>query len=223
VLVVEDQIDLRQTLCDNLAAEGFSTCAAATAETALDRAGQAPLPDLIMLDLILPDRSGLEVCRSLRAEPRTEKIPVIMVTGKSDEIDRIVGFSVGADDYVVKPFSMRELMLRVRAVLRRTKRDDAGAPEILGGSVRIDPSAHRVRVDEQDVVLTALEFKLLVALAGGRGRVQTREHLIDHVWGHKAPVTSRTIDTHVKRLRRKLGPAGAQIETLRGVGYRFRA
>jgi two-component system phosphate regulon response regulator PhoB len=152
----------------------------------------------------------------------TRRIPVLMLTAKGDEIDRVVGFEIGADDYVVKPFSVRELLLRIRAILRRaepTAPDSAG--EISFGRLRIDPQAFRAWIDEDEVTLTALEFKLLATLLARRGRVQTREQLLQDVWGIQASVTTRTVDTHVKRLRQKLGPAAAYIETLRGVGYRF--
>jgi two-component system phosphate regulon response regulator PhoB len=172
---------------------------------------------------MLPDISGIEVCRQLRANRRTQGIPVLMLTAKGEEIDRVVGFEVGADDYVVKPFSVRELTLRVRALIRRSQKVEPDQDDISFGRLRIDSGAHQVWVDGQEVVLTALEFRLLTTLLVRRGRVQTRERLLQDVWGIDADVTTRTVDTHVKRLRQKLVEAGEYIETLRGVGYRFRS
>jgi two-component system phosphate regulon response regulator PhoB len=171
---------------------------------------------------MLPDMSGTEVCRRLRAEDASREIPVIMLTAKGEEVDRIVGFEVGADDYVVKPFSVRELLLRVRAVLRRSHSPKTEDGSLAFGALRLDRDSHRVWVDGQEIALTALEFKLLDTFLSRRGRVQSREALLSDVWGIEADVTTRTVDTHVKRLREKLGPAGRYIETLRGVGYRFR-
>jgi two-component system phosphate regulon response regulator PhoB len=181
-------------------------------------AGQTP--DLVLLDLMLPDVEGTEVCRRLRADPKTKGIPIMMLTAKGDEVDRVVGFEIGADDYVTKPFSVRELLLRVRAVLRRgTEPRESGTIQV--GVLTIDGEAHRVFVEGREVALTALEFRLLSMLAGRRGRVQTREVLLNEVWGLHLNVETRTVDTHVKRLREKLGAAGGLIQTVRGVGYRF--
>jgi two-component system phosphate regulon response regulator PhoB len=224
ILIVEDEEDLVQTLEYNLRQEGYEIRVALTGKEALEQARREPLPDLVLLDLMLPDFPGTEVCRRLRQDPATRSLPVLMVTAKDEEIDRVVGFEMGADDYVVKPFSVRELMLRVRAILRRAVADEAPADtgvEIVLGRLRISPQAHRVWVDGQEVVLTALEFKLLSMLAERRGRVQTRDQLLEDVWDMPGDLTTRTVDTHVKRLRQKLGPAGAYIETLRGVGYRM--
>jgi two-component system phosphate regulon response regulator PhoB len=181
------------------------------------------VPDLVVLDLMLPDLSGTEVCRHLRMSDRTRHVPVLMLTAKGEEIDRVVGFEVGADDYVTKPFSVRELMLRVRAIVRRAHAPEAEAGELVFGRLRLDGGGHRAWVDGQEVSLTALEFRLLTTLLSRRGRVQTRDTLLEDVWDMSGDVTTRTVDTHVKRLRQKLGLAGAYIETLRGVGYRFRA
>ncbi|MCA9707939.1 MAG: response regulator transcription factor, partial [Myxococcales bacterium] len=170
------------------------------------------------------DISGTEVCRQLRQGSDTRRIPVLMLTAKTDPIDRVVGFEVGADDYVTKPFSVRELVLRIRAILRRTEAAAPVEPEMLRfGILRLDFEGHRVWVEEQEVTLTALEFRLLKTLVQRRGRVQTREILLNHVWEMSGDVTTRTVDTHVRRLRKKLGPASAYIETLRGVGYRFQS
>lgn len=223
ILIVEDERDLLNTLDYSLQKEGYRTRCAENGNDALRLAAEAPVPDLVILDLMLPDISGVEVCRTIKAAAPTKRVPVLMLTAKGEEIDRVVGFEVGADDYVVKPFSVRELSLRIRAILRRT-----GAPEdepdmLEFGRLRVDPSAHRTWVDDEEVKLTALEFKLLTTLLQRRGRVQTREVLLTDVWGFSAEVTTRTVDTHVKRLRQKIGEAGRYIETLRGVGYRFRS
>ncbi|MBT9559685.1 MAG: response regulator transcription factor [Myxococcales bacterium] len=223
ILVVEDEPDLLATLDYNLEREGYHTRLAASGREALDFAALEPMPELILLDLMLPDLSGTEVCRRLKNDPKTRDIPVIMVTARGHEIDRVVGFEVGADDYVVKPYSVRELLLRIRAVLRRTQDAEVerqGAATRVG-MLRIDVTAHRAWVNEDEVTLTALEFKLLQVLLRRRGRVQSREQLLNDVWGITADVTTRTVDTHVKRLRQKLGDAGSYVETLRGVGYRF--
>ncbi len=223
ILVVEDEPDLLATLDYNLEREGYHTRLATSGRDALECASLEPKPELILLDLMLPDVSGTEVCRRLKNDPRTRDIPVIMVTARGHEIDRVVGFEVGADDYVVKPYSVRELLLRVRAVLRRTQDAEAERPDAATrvGMLRIDVTAHRAWVNEEEVTLTALEFKLLQVLLRRRGRVQSREQLLNDVWGITADVTTRTVDTHVKRLRQKLGEAGSYVETLRGVGYRF--
>ena len=225
ILIVEDEPDLLGTLEYNLEREGYRTRCAATGAEALARAAEDPVPDLVLLDLMLPDISGTEICRSLRSQERTRHVPVIIVTARGEEIDRVVGFEVGADDYVVKPYSIRELLLRVRAILRRANpREQEGASAAIDfGLLRVDGSAHRVWVDDAEVTLTALEFKLLTTLLERRGRVQTRDVLLTDVWGMSAEVTTRTVDTHVKRLRQKLAGAGRYVETLRGVGYRFRS
>ncbi len=223
ILIVEDEQDLVTTLEYNLEREGYQTRSAMTGEAALVEASKQPTPDLILLDLMLPDFPGTEVCRRLRSQPETKGIPVVMVTAKGEEIDRVVGFEVGADDYVAKPFSVRELLLRIRAVLRRTQSTAAEPTKDLNfAQLRVDPEAHQVWLDGAEVILTALEFKLLTTLLSRKGRVQSRKQLLDDVWGIQADVSTRTVDTHVKRLRHKLGTAGDYIETLRGVGYRFR-
>jgi two-component system phosphate regulon response regulator PhoB len=223
ILIVDDEQDLLNTLEYNLQREGFQTRLAATGAEAISAAQQRPLPDLVLLDLMLPDMVGTEVCRALRSLDATRHIPVVMVTAKGAEIDRVVGFEVGADDYVVKPFSVRELVLRMRAVLRRTSATENTSETIQFGELRLDPAAHQCWVSEAETSLTALEFKLLKTLLERRGRVQTREVLLTDVWGFSADVTTRTVDTHMKRLRQKIGSAGHYIETLRGVGYRFRS
>jgi two-component system phosphate regulon response regulator PhoB len=223
ILIVDDERDLVTTLDYNLRREGYETRTAMTGRQALDLAVQVPRPDLIILDLMLPDLAGAEVCRRLRAAEATRGVPVLMLTAKGEEIDRVVGFEVGADDYLTKPFSVRELLLRIGAILRRVQvSEPAPSPTESFGCLRLDRDAHRVWVDDAEVVLTALEFRLLATFLGRRGRVQSREALLTDVWGVNPEISSRTVDTHVKRLREKLGAAGDYIETLRGVGYRFR-
>lgn len=227
ILIVDDEKDLASTLAYNLEREGFDTVTAHTGRAALDAAADAGAAlDLVILDLMLPDVSGFEVCRRLRQMERLKDVPVIMLTAKGEEIDRVVGFEVGADDYVVKPFSVRELLLRVKAILRR-RGSEEGPPAAEGatidfGILKVDEGGHRVWVSGEEIRLTALEFRLLITFLARRGRVQTREVLLSDVWGIEAEVTTRTVDTHVKRLREKLGAAGAYIETLRGVGYRLK-
>jgi len=222
ILIIEDEADLAATVDYNLQREGYQTRVAHTGVAGLEAAQLDPLPDAIVLDLMLPDVSGTELCRRLRESERTREIPIVMCTAKGSEIDRVVGFEVGADDYVVKPFSVRELMLRIRALLRRAQRTESEPEMLRFGRLRVDREAHRAWVDEREVSLTALEFRLLYAFLSRKGRVQTRDALLSDVWGIDADVTTRTVDTHVKRLREKLGEAGVYIETLRGVGYRFR-
>ena len=223
ILIVDDEPDLIGPLEFALRREGFGTRSAQTGADALLKATQDPLPDLVLLDLMLPDLPGTEVCRRLKADARTAHVPVIMVTARAEEIDRVVGFEVGADDYVVKPFSNRELILRVRAVLRRARpRDEpASADSVVFGRLKVDQAAHRVWVDGVEIILTALEFRLLATFLARRGRAQTRESLLEGVWGMQGSITTRTVDTHVKRLRQKLGEAGNYVHTVRGVGYRF--
>ena len=217
VLVVEDEPDLAQIVAYNLAREGYATLTAANGRDALSILESSPRPDLVLLDLMLPDMSGTEVCRTMRSQPETESIPVIMLTARGDEIDRVVGFEVGADDYVTKPFSVRELMLRTDASFNTPETE----PNEQFGVLKIDRAAHRVFVEDEEIVLTALEFRLLDTFLQRRGRVQSRDRLLSDVWGIDADVTTRTVDTHVKRLRQKIGSASHYIETLRGVGYRF--
>ncbi|HTU58384.1 MAG TPA: response regulator [Polyangiales bacterium] len=221
ILIVEDEPDLQQVLEYNLKQAGHDVFATKLGQEGM-RFARDHRPDLVLLDLMLPDTSGIEVCRALKESPNTKAIPVLMVTARGEEIDRVVGFEIGADDYVVKPFSVRELLLRVQAVLRRGK-TETGGPEttIEFGKLRIDRAAHRVWVETQEIELTALEFKLLVTLYDRRNRVQTRSALLDDVWGIQADITTRTVDTHVKRLREKLEAARDYVETVRGVGYRF--
>jgi two-component system phosphate regulon response regulator PhoB len=222
ILVVEDERDLLRVITYNLKQAGFDVVGAPDGETAL-RAVREERFDIVLLDLMLPDISGTEVCRRLKSNPATASIPVVMVTAKGEEIDRIVGFELGADDYVVKPFNPRELILRVRAILRRVDGPTEAGERYTFGVLSVDRAAHRVWVAGEEVAFTALELKLLNMLHDRRGRVLTRDLLLDEVWGSHADVTARNVDTHVKRVREKLGLAGEYIETVRGVGYRFRA
>jgi two-component system phosphate regulon response regulator PhoB len=221
ILVVDDEPDLLELVRVNLRQAGFEVETAETGRQALERVRRAA-PDLVILDLMLPDLSGTEVCRHLRADPALAEIPIIMLTARADEVDRVVGLEIGADDYVTKPFSPRELTLRVRAVLRRRQpASGAGAQVLERATLRLDPERHRCFVEQNEIELTAKEFALLHGLMMRPGRVMTREQLLDDVWGADIAVTTRTIDTHLKRLREKLGPASHLIETVRGVGYRF--
>jgi two-component system, OmpR family, phosphate regulon response regulator PhoB len=222
ILIVDDEVDLVGTLAYSLGREGFATRVAHTGREALGSAREQPRPDLVLLDLMLPDMGGLDVCRELKRREDTRAVPIIMLTARGEEIDRVVGFEVGADDYVVKPFSTRELALRMKAVLRRQgEAQEAPGRELRFGRLRIDSEAHQVWVGDEERALTALELRLLETLVARKGRVQSRETLLADVWGITADVTTRTVDTHVKRLREKLGEAGGYIETVRGAGYRF--
>ena len=228
ILIVDDEEDLRNLVDINLRREGFETLQAADGATAISLA-RSERPALIILDMMLPDLSGTEVCRRLRAEPETRLVPIIFLSARGEEIDRVVGFEVGADDYVVKAhLSTRELVLRVRAVLRRrvsAPADVVATAEpgrrLVYGALVVDEDAHRVWVSGEEVGLTATEFRLLISLAGRAGRVQTRGALLQDVWDMPPDLNTRTVDTHVKRLREKLGDAAAYVETVRGVGYRF--
>jgi len=179
-------------------------------------------PSLIILDIMLPGMDGKDVCRALKSNPLTQSIPILMLTAKAEEVDRIIGFELGADDYVTKPFSPRELVLRVKAILRRKEIPQGGGRMIEIGDLLIDIERHQVTLKKTPVQLTSTEFKLLVELASKRGRVQTRENLLNTVWGYTYEGYARTVDTHIRRLREKLGTFGESIETIRGVGYRFR-
>jgi two-component system phosphate regulon response regulator PhoB len=219
-LVIEDEPDIQQILEYNLREKGHKVFIAGKGEEGL-RIAREKRPDLVLLDLMLPDIPGTEICKALKSDPTLRNTQVVMLTAKGEEIDRVVGFELGADDYVVKPFSVRELLLRVAAILRRSQGEQEAAPGFQFGSLRVDREAHRVWAKDTELELTALEFKLLVTLFDRKNRVQTRAALLSDVWGIDADITTRTVDTHVKRLREKLGEAGIYIETVRGVGYRF--
>jgi two-component system, OmpR family, phosphate regulon response regulator PhoB len=222
ILVIEDEADIRHVLEFNLAEQGHSVLSAASAEAGL-RLARSHKPALVLLDLMLPDAPGTEVCRAIRSDASLQGIRVIMLTARGSEQDRVLGFELGADDYVVKPFSTRELLLRVDAVLRRGQSLVPKSQHTEFGILRIDRDAYRAWVSGVELELTALEFKLLATLHERKDRVQTRGALLNDVWGIDADITTRTVDTHVKRLREKLGAAGDYVETVRGVGYRFAA
>ena len=220
LFIVEDEPDLRDTLKYNFENEGFKVKAFSNGESFLDVL-QKNKPNLVILDLMLPGVSGLDVCRELRSNDNYTGIGVVMLTAKSEEVDRIVGFELGADDYVTKPFSVRELILRVKVLLKKRTDNSANEQILKYGPISMNLEAHDVSVYEQSIILTALEFKLLKHLLKRKGRVQTRDQLLGDVWGYSSEVTTRTVDTHIKRLREKLGKPGELIQTIRGVGYRF--
>jgi two-component system phosphate regulon response regulator PhoB len=220
ILIIEDEQDLAGLVEYNLRAAGFETETANTGASGLSKARAQP-PDLVLLDLMLPDIAGSEVLRMLKLDTELRKTSVIIVSAKGQESDRVQGLELGADDYVVKPFSVRELLLRVKAVLRRGDVEEGPAAVLTSGDIALDTSRHQVRVKDVEVVLTALEFRLLRTLMERSDRVQTREVLLSDVWGIQAEIHTRTVDTHIKRLREKLGPAGDIIETVRGVGYKL--
>jgi DNA-binding response OmpR family regulator len=222
VLLVEDERDIADLVRYHVEKAGMRVVHAADGGTAL-RLARAELPDVVVLDLMLPGLDGLEVCRQLRREAATRRLPIIMLTARGEEVDRVVGLELGADDYVVKPFSPRELIARIRAVLRRS---DGPVPEPTGratGELHVDEARHAVTVGGRPVELTAKEFGLLAALMRADGRVLGREQLLETVWGYgnAAEIESRTVDVHVRRLRAKLGPEARRIVTVKAVGYRF--
>ena len=225
ILVIEDEPDINKTISYNLLTEGFEPISVYNLLEA-DYWIQSNSPDLILLDLMLPDGSGLDFCKRIKSKDKFNNIPIIILTAKDDEVDKVVGFELGADDYVTKPFSVRELILRIKAILKRktisshSENVDSNESKEFG-KLKIDADSHEVFIDNNEIILTALEFKLLKHLVDRRGRVQTRDQLLSDVWGYSAQITTRTVDTHVKRLREKLGIMGKHVETIRGVGYRF--
>lgn len=223
VLLVEDEPDLAELLRHHLERAQFRVDVQERGDAALEHIRKRP-PDLILLDLMLPGLDGLELARILKRDPLTVRIPLVMVTAKAEEVDRIVGLELGADDYVTKPFSPREVVLRIQAVLRRHRANPTAEGEVVleAGAIRVFPESHRAEVRGKEVSLTATEFQLLKTLVERRGRVQSRARLLADVWGYAEDVDSRTVDTHIRRLRRKLGPEASRIETLIGVGYRLR-
>ncbi|MDR1396390.1 MAG: response regulator transcription factor [Desulfarculales bacterium] len=218
ILIVEDDPDLSDLLNYNLRNSGFE-CKLIPDGLQAHAWLKNNTPDLILLDLMLPGMDGLELSRRLRQDKKD--IPLIMLTAKSEEVDKVVGLELGADDYVTKPFNMRELILRVKAVLRRGRAEHELPPERSWGRLRIDEQAHQAWLDDKPLELTATEFALLLFLSSRPGRVQTREHLLEQVWGYANPGYARTVDTHMRRLRQKLEPIQDCLETMRGVGYRF--
>ncbi len=222
IAIVEDDADINRLLCLTLEGAGYEAHAAAdgTAGLALIR---AVTPTAVILDLMLPGMGGLDICRELQRDPLTADIPVIMLTARGEEIDRVVGLEMGASDYLVKPFSPRELLLRLKLILKR--RPPAQAPEagraLSAGGLVLSPEAHRLDIDGCETPLTATEFKLLQDLLNSRGKVRSREQLLDSVWGYSFEGYARTVDTHIRRLRQKLGAYAECVETVRGVGYRF--
>jgi two-component system phosphate regulon response regulator PhoB len=217
ILIIEDESDVADLLEMGLHKAGFKTTTAVDGAIGLQKARENR-PDFIILDLMLPKMSGLEVCRILKGDAATAHIPILMLTAKAEEVDRIVGLEFGADDYVTKPFSPREVTLRIRAILRRGEKPEE---TLQAGAILVDPARHQVRVNGKRVYLTSLEFKLLWTLMQRRGRVQNRDKLLNDVWGYETVIDTRTVDTHVRRLREKLGKAGDAIETVRGFGYRL--
>jgi two-component system phosphate regulon response regulator PhoB len=218
VLIIEDEEDIAELIAHHVREAGFNAVVAHNGIQAF-KIIEGNLPDLIVLDLMLPDMDGTEICRILKRKNKTQNIPVIMVTAKGEEVDRIVGLELGADDYIVKPFSTRELVLRVKNVLRRLKGPAEDKKMLAHGAVVLDSDAHKVTIDGQLVELTLTEFKLLQELLQNKGRVRSRETLLNNVWGYTFEGYERTVDTHVQRLRRKMENHGKIIETIRGIGY----
>ncbi|MBI5187221.1 MAG: response regulator [Nitrospinae bacterium] len=224
IIVVDDEPDILDIISTNLKNAGYETAAASGGAPAL-KLIEKEKPDLVLLDLMMPEPDGLEVCKILKANEKTAHIPIIMVTAREEEVDRLLGFELGADDYITKPFSVRELVLRVRAVLRRGGRvegKDSKSLFLQVGDVRMDKASHTVWVGDKKKEFTLLEFRLLDEFMSHPGRVFSRDQLLDKVWGYNAEIFSRTVDTHIQRLRTKLGKAGDMIETVRGVGYRLK-
>jgi two-component system phosphate regulon response regulator PhoB len=222
ILIVEDEHDVVEMVARQLRKAGkFTVLTAADGEVGIALAREEA-PALIVLDLMLPKMSGLEVCRVLKSDSSTRHIPIVMLTAKAEEVDRIVGLEFGADDYVTKPFSPREVVLRIAAILRRGAAEPAANKRLSTGDLVVDAERHEVRIAGKPIDLTALEFRLLSTLMQRRGRVQDRDRLLTDVWGYESLIDTRTVDTHVRRLREKLGARGNLIETVRGFGYRFR-
>lgn len=220
ILIVEDDQNISRLVKYNLEKSGFRTTLVITGEQALEfLSGQKV--DLIILDVMLPKMDGFETCRRLKDDSRLSSIPLVILTARGEEVDRVVGFELGAEDYVVKPFSPRELILRIKTILRRREAKQNPKEFFCCGDLEIDVPRHRVTVKNKEIVLTPMEFKLLVTLIERRGRVQSREEILSSVWNIESDITTRTVDTHIKRLRQKLGKVGDRLETIRGVGYRF--
>ena len=220
ILIVDDEQDVLDLLVYHLQRAGYKTLTARDGNAALQKA-RDQLPALVVLDLMLPEVEGTEVCKRLKADPKTARIPVLMLTAKAEELDRVLGLELGADDYVTKPFSPREVVLRIKSILRRAQGEGEPVEVLKFGSITVDLSKHEATVKGKPLDLTATEFKLLATLMERRGRVQSRDRLLNDVWGYEGDVDTRTVDTHVRRLREKLGKAADCVETIRGVGYRF--
>ncbi len=220
IVIVEDDKHISKLVKYNLEKAGFVCIVTATGENALEILDKEPI-NLIILDIMLPKMDGLQACKIIKQDKKLSSIPIIMLTAKGEEVDRIVGFELGADDYVVKPFSPRELILRVKAILKRGIPQESTKDILSADKLKVDIPRHKVTLDKKTIELTAMEFKLLITLIQRRGKVQSRDRLLDDVWDIASDVTTRTIDTHIKRLRQKLGKAGKLIETIRGLGYKF--
>jgi two-component system, OmpR family, phosphate regulon response regulator PhoB len=220
VLIIEDEQDILNLIVHHLQKAGYKTATARDGLSGLDKARDL-LPALVVLDLMLPGMEGTEICKRLKADPKTAHLPILMLTAKAEEVDRILGLELGADDYVTKPFSPRELSLRVKKLIERTGSQRAPVEVLKVGDLVLDLAKHAVTIKGKAVELTATEFKLLATLIERRGRVQTRDTLLTDVWGYEGDVDTRTVDTHMRRLREKLGKAGDLLETVRGVGYRL--
>jgi two-component system phosphate regulon response regulator PhoB len=221
ILIIEDEPDIRKTLEYNISREGYKVVSASSLSEGKEQINSSDF-SLILLDLMLPDGSGLNLCREIKSDKDKSPTPIIILTAKDDEVDKVVGFELGADDYVTKPFSVRELILRIKAILKRGE----SKKEILEvhrqfGELTMDIDSHEAFVNNEQIILTALEFRLLRQLVDRRGRVQSRDQLLSDVWGYSAEVNTRTVDTHIKRLREKLGTMGKYVQTIRGVGYKF--
>lgn len=225
ILIIEDEENIRNILAYNFKNAGYEPITAPTGEEGFALATQKPRPDLILLDIMLPGMTGIEVCRRIREVKHCQDIPIIMLTARGEEVDRLMGFEMGADDYVVKPFSVRELLYRTRVFLKRSQNfpEQSSSERVVFGVLEVDAGSHKVWVEGSEVDLSAMEFRLLEAFLSRKGRVQSRDTLLNDVWGIDAFIQTRTVDVHVKQLRKKLGVAGAYIETVRGVGYRMLA
>ncbi len=220
ILIVEDDRDISRLVEYNIEKSGCTSDAVRSGEEALDKLERKRF-DLIILDIMLPGMDGFEVCRRIKRNPRISRIPVLMLTAKGEEVDRIVGLELGADDYVVKPFSPRELMLRIKAVLKRNAPEEAAGNALKTGDMEIDLERHTVTVGKKKIDLTSLEFRLLATLMKRKERVQSRDVLLEDVWGITTSPNTRTVDTHIKRLRQKLGRSGGLVRTVRGLGYKL--
>ena len=221
ILIIEDEPDIRKTLEYNISREGYKVVSASSLSEGKEQINSSDF-SLILLDLMLPDGSGLDLCREIKSDKDKSPTPIIILTAKDDEVDKVVGFELGADDYVTKPFSVRELILRIKAILKRgeSKKETLEVQRQFG-ELTMDIDSHEVFVNSEQIILTALEFRLLRQLVDRRGRVQSRDQLLSDVWGYSSEVSTRTVDTHIKRLREKLGTMGKYVQTIRGVGYKF--